>query len=196
MEKEFRLKVYIKNNRLIRLRENLGLTIRKASELCGISYQTYILYENFTYDPIGKFSPSHKWKPSAIKISNFYRVVPEYIWPEAALEIEKNTAEIELSAMQVGRLIGQFTENAALPSGVIYEKKKTIQEKIEKSLSVLDLRDKEIIKYLYGLEGEEDHTHAETGRKFGVSRERIRQIEARALRSMYFSSLSRSKNRH
>jgi len=51
--------------------------------------------------------------------------------------------------------------------------------------AVLDLlmpEEQAILTFRFGLEGEEDHTLAETMQQFDVTRERIRQIEAKALR--------------
>lgn len=52
---------------------------------------------------------------------------------------------------------------------------------IERMLSILDEREKTVIKYRYGLGGREATTLAQLGEMLGVTRERIRQIEARAM---------------
>jgi len=60
----------------------------------------------------------------------------------------------------------------------------TIHEELESMLDVLDEREKEIIKMRYGLDGEEPKTLEEVGEKLGISRERVRQLEQRALKKL------------
>jgi RNA polymerase primary sigma factor len=60
----------------------------------------------------------------------------------------------------------------------------TIHKELESMLNVLDEREKEIIKVRYGLDGEEPKTLEEVGEKLGISRERVRQLEQRALKKL------------
>jgi RNA polymerase primary sigma factor len=60
----------------------------------------------------------------------------------------------------------------------------TIHEELESMLDVLDEREKEIIKMRYGLDGKEPKTLEEVGEKLGISRERVRQLEQRALKKL------------
>jgi len=60
----------------------------------------------------------------------------------------------------------------------------TIHKELESMLDVLDDREKEIIKMRYGLSGEEPKTLEEAGEKLGISRERVRQLEQRALKKL------------
>jgi len=60
----------------------------------------------------------------------------------------------------------------------------TVHKELESMLDVLDQREKEIIKMRYGLNGEEPKTLEEVGEKLGISRERVRQLEQRALKKL------------
>ena len=51
-------------------------------------------------------------------------------------------------------------------------------------LATLSLRERRVLKLRYGLEDGRSRTLEEVGQEFGVTRERIRQIEAKALRKL------------
>ena len=58
------------------------------------------------------------------------------------------------------------------------------REKVDEALKVLDPRSAEIIRLRFGIGCDKPHTLDEIGRAMGLSRERIRQIEAVALRKI------------
>lgn len=63
-----------------------------------------------------------------------------------------------------------------------------LKENIDLSLQCLDERERKVIKLRYGFESDKEHTLEEVGKIFGVTRERIRQIEAKALRKLRIPS--------
>ncbi|MDZ4200515.1 MAG: sigma-70 family RNA polymerase sigma factor, partial [Kiritimatiellia bacterium] len=54
-------------------------------------------------------------------------------------------------------------------------------EEISRVLHHLDHREREILKYRYGLEGQEVETLDDVGKRFGITRERVRQIQNQSL---------------
>jgi RNA polymerase primary sigma factor len=58
-------------------------------------------------------------------------------------------------------------------------------------VQTLDQREATILRYRFGLDGGSEKTLEEVGQKFGVTRERIRQIEAHALGRLRHPSRSR-----
>ncbi|MFH1823807.1 MAG: sigma-70 family RNA polymerase sigma factor [Candidatus Firestonebacteria bacterium] len=66
-------------------------------------------------------------------------------------------------------------------------------ERIEKLLEVLNKREGMILRLRFGLKNSIPHTLAETGKIFKISRERIRQIEVKALRKLRHSAGSKEK---
>ena len=65
------------------------------------------------------------------------------------------------------------------------------KEQVEEVLSTLNSREKRVLQLRFGLEDGRGRTLEEVGRKFGVTRERIRQIEAKALRKLRQPSRSK-----
>ena len=66
-----------------------------------------------------------------------------------------------------------------------------LKERTEDVLRTLSPREERIIKMRFGLEDGSEHTLEEVGLEFAVTRERIRQIEAKALRKLRHPSRSR-----
>ena len=67
-----------------------------------------------------------------------------------------------------------------------------LREQIRNVLGFLSEREREVLEMRFGLNDGKDHTLEEVGRSFGVTRERIRQIEAKALRKLRHPSRSKS----
>ena len=59
-----------------------------------------------------------------------------------------------------------------------------VREQVEAALNALSDREAEIIRLRFGLAGNESQTLEEVGRRFGITRERVRQIEAAALNKL------------
>jgi len=76
-----------------------------------------------------------------------------------------------------GDIIGD--DRARTPYDEINDKQ--LQEEIEERLDQLDRREREILKYRYGLRGAEPETLEDVGARFNITRERVRQIQNGAL---------------
>jgi RNA polymerase primary sigma factor len=80
--------------------------------------------------------------------------------------------------------LGDFLEDksAGSPNDSLLNQDLTTQ--IERALSTLSPKEKEILRLRFGIGEEGEHTLEEVGKRFAVTRERIRQIEAKALRKL------------
>ncbi|MDZ7816897.1 MAG: RNA polymerase sigma factor RpoD [Planctomycetota bacterium] len=80
--------------------------------------------------------------------------------------------------------IGDFIEDKSVESPINLASFDMLKDKIDDVLATLSYREREIIKLRYGLNDGYAYTLEEVGRKFKVTRERVRQIEAKALRKL------------
>jgi RNA polymerase primary sigma factor len=79
---------------------------------------------------------------------------------------------------------GDFIEDKSAESPVNVASYEMLKDKIDLVLQSLSYREREIIKLRYGIGDDYTYTLEEVGRKFNVTRERVRQIEAKALRKL------------
>jgi RNA polymerase primary sigma factor len=81
-------------------------------------------------------------------------------------------------------LFGEFIEDTGNTSPVSVAAQEMLKDKIDQVLKTLTYREREIIKLRYGLGDGYTYTLEEVGRIFKVTRERVRQIEAKAVRKL------------
>ena len=86
---------------------------------------------------------------------------------------------------------GDFIEDETAQSPMSVAAQEMLKDKIENVLNTLTFREREIIKLRYGLGDGYTYTLEEVGRIFHVTRERVRQIEAKAVRKLQHPVRSR-----
>ncbi|OSS41139.1 RNA polymerase sigma factor RpoD [Desulfurella amilsii] len=106
------------------------------------------------------------------KIKNILKIVKEPISLETPIGDEEDTR------------LEDFIEdkNAASPLDTVIES--DLSEKIETVLSTLSEREQKVLRMRFGISTGFDHTLEEVGRVLGVTRERVRQIEAKAIKKL------------
>jgi len=80
--------------------------------------------------------------------------------------------------------LGMFVEDTITPSPAQTTYENMLRERVEQVLSTLSPREARILRLRFGLENGHPYTLEEVGHKFGLTRERIRQIEGKALRRL------------
>ncbi|WP_306524445.1 sigma-70 family RNA polymerase sigma factor, partial [Dokdonella sp.] len=86
--------------------------------------------------------------------------------------------------------LGDFIEDAAIVSPVDSSTNIGLMETVRDVLAGLTPREAKVLRMRFGIDMNTDHTLEEVGKQFDVTRERIRQIEAKALRKLRHPSRS------
>lgn len=87
--------------------------------------------------------------------------------------------------------LGDFIEDHDAPAPADAASFTLLREQLEEVLETLTVREKKVLELRFGLEDGRSRTLEEVGQHFGVTRERIRQIEAKALRKLRHPSRSK-----
>ena len=87
--------------------------------------------------------------------------------------------------------LGDFIEDSDAPAPADAASHTLLREQLEDVLSTLTPREKKVLELRFGLEDGRNRTLEEVGKEFNVTRERIRQIEAKALRKLRHPSRSK-----
>ncbi len=87
--------------------------------------------------------------------------------------------------------LGSFIEDESTPTPTQSAHQNLLREKVEEVLATLTPREARILRLRFGLTNGRSYTLEEVGQKFGLTRERIRQIEGRALRRLRHPRRSR-----
>ena len=80
--------------------------------------------------------------------------------------------------------LGDFIEDINMQSPIDFATRAALQERISAVLNSLSPREAKVLRMRFGIDMNTDHTLEEVGKQFDVTRERIRQIEAKALRKL------------
>jgi len=117
------------------------------------------------------------------------------ISPERVREIQKVSQEPVSLETPIGEEedshLGDFIEDQAAPSPSELASYQMLKEQVEEVLDSLSGRERRVLQLRFGLDDGRQRTLEEVGHEFGVTRERIRQIEAKALRKLRHPSRSK-----
>jgi RNA polymerase primary sigma factor len=120
------------------------------------------------------------------------------LWSRATSKVEKTlrTAEEPMSLESpVGTgdnsQLGDFIEDDEALEPMDAAAREMLRDQVQNALAALTDREREVLELRYGLLDGKDHTLEEVGQYFKVTRERIRQIEAKALRKLRHPTRSR-----
>ncbi len=126
---------------------------------------------------------------------------PEEIANEMALPLEKVRKVLKIAKEPISletpigeeedSHLGDFIEDKRSPSPLEFAINYDLQDQVRKVLQTLTPREEKVLRRRFGIGEAADHTLEEVGQEFDVTRERIRQIEAKALRKLRHPSRSK-----
>ena len=191
--KPLRATVRVRNNRLVTLREQLGLTQVAAAKLIGVQASVLSALETLRLGPVGMRGT---WTKAATRISEFHGVSPEWIWPDAVLSWDGATTKtVEVDPFEIERL--PLEACGLLMDGESPDLEldaKRIVETCSEAMSVLDPHGAVVLQMFYGLGGYTEHTGPEIAEKLNITIASVHSTKAmaiRRLRSLRFGSLFR-----
>ncbi len=120
-----------------------------------------------------------KWRRAAAKVRRIIRIAQEPMSLETPVGSEDSSQ------------LGDFIEDETMPEPVETAARELLKEQVQNALSVLTERERQVLEMRFGLLDGKDYTLEEVGKHFNVTRERIRQIEAKALRKLRHPTRSR-----
>ena len=129
-------------------------------------------------------------EPTQLEIARAMDVTDDKV--RQVLDVSRHPISLEAPVGQDGdALLGDFIEDDSMPHPLELASHELLKTQICDALSKLTERERKIIVLRFGLEDGRFRTLEEVGREFGITRERIRQIEAKALRKLRHPSYSR-----
>ena len=122
-------------------------------------------------------------EPAPEEIGEIMDLPPEKI--REILKISQKTTSLETPiGDDEDSYLGDFIEDTTQVSPYDATSKQFLKDNIEEVLAALSPREAQVLRMRFGLSSERAMTLEEVGSRFGVTRERIRQIEAKALRKL------------
>ena len=129
-------------------------------------------------------------EPTPEEIGEAMEIGPEKV--EEILKISQEPVSLETPiGEEEDSHLGDFIEDRNAPAPADAASFQLLKEQVDEVLHTLADREARVLQLRFGLEDGRSRTLEEVGREFGVTRERIRQIEAKALRKLRHPTRSR-----
>ncbi len=178
--------MYESISRIIRIQRNLMQEFGREPTLEEISLNSDFMDEEMAEsirktqaanDPLNE-DQMLAWDDATNKVKNILKTAEEPVSLERPVGDEDNST------------LADFIEDQDAAAPLDAAAKEILREQVQNSLSSLSDRERQVLELRFGLNDGKDHTLEEVSQFFGVTRERIRQIEAKALRKLRHPSRS------
>lgn len=120
-----------------------------------------------------------RWSRAAAKVNRILRAMDEPMSLDSPVGVEESSQ------------LGDFIEDEEAQEPMDAAAREMLREAIKNALAVLSERERQVLELRFGLMDGKEHTLEEVGQYFNVTRERIRQIESKALRKLRHPTRSR-----
>ncbi len=135
------------------------------------------------------FRAQHKLKqdlerdPTVEELADDLKISPDKV--RYMFQVARRPLSLEMpTTLEGDAVLGDFIEDGETPSPDETTTHQILREQLEEVMEELPAREARILRLRYGIPDGKSHTLQEVGNKVGVSRERVRQIEAQALRRL------------
>jgi hypothetical protein len=189
MPKPIRVNIKLKNNILMTLREAAGLSTVQVAEKAQMPYYAYIALESLSKSPLRK---DGGWTVPALKLSAYWKMLPEDLFPEVLFRIQKTKGSFEIDEKGVDHLMKTQRNTLPLlpeelPDRVIEmrEAKRDLETAIRLAKerqqwpSATFDRDVKIFKMYHEVEDGDFESVMDIAKQFGISHSRVQQVVAK-----------------
>jgi RNA polymerase primary sigma factor len=170
IENSYRVTVKVRNANLLRAIEKAGYSPgQKFADLAGIAYIHLNDLINMTRKPTDRHGDLH---PAVESLCAFLGAMPSNIFDAHQMHnaLVKNRSDVDLNLDDLASIQAKTSPHH-------------LQSAVDQVVETLTDNESLVIKLRFGIEGRE-HTLKEIGEIIGVTQERVRQIEAKALRKL------------
>ena len=188
---EYNVKVTVRNNLILQAIKDFGHTnLNNFAKATGVSITGLYSLVNLMEPPIGVKGEFIKTAKDLMEVLG---ACPSELWTDEQLTLRLDSNRTERVMSKEGLQI-TLQSNARSLIGLDYPEQEIVEQEMTRivadKLDSLTPRESEILRMRFGFDGGIGHTLEEVGDKFKVTRERIRMIEAKALRKLRHPSRS------
>jgi RNA polymerase primary sigma factor len=178
---DYRVTLKVQNNNILRLIEERGYA--SARQFClntGYGYHSLMKLINMRDAPI---QSDGKLRQVVYKLAEILNCLPEELFSAAQMEasLETNKRVMQVAEAEMRFMLENVVEPKLIENQIDFDR---LPDKIDSLLETLTPREAKVIAMRFGLGEEGGKTLGEIADRYGVGRERIRQIEAKALRKL------------
>jgi RNA polymerase primary sigma factor len=131
-----------------------------------------------------------KWHRAVKKAASIAIIAQEPLSLDMRISQEPMSLEMPVGSEEES-LLDDFIEDETITAPLDAASRRLLREQLESILNQLSKREREVLEMRFGLKDGRYHTLEEVGKAFGLTRERIRQIELRALERLRHPRRSR-----
>ena len=187
---DYRVKITVSNARIRRAIDAAGYS--SVAQMCKekkLQASPIFNLVNMTMPPLTK---KGEWRKAVLDLADAVNMLPDDLFNERQkiISLGKNTSSKDITESEMIAIAEQYVQDDRLEDLQDNSAVREIaEEQVTKLLNneifnVLPTRQREVLEMRFGFDGSPGRTLEEIGLKLGVHRERVRQIEAKALRRL------------